>query len=126
MLRSEGFADVEYVSRASSADIAPALAAGEADINMNFAGPVLFDLDAGHPIVVLAGVHVGCFELLGGPGVQTVRDFKGKTVAVRRDGVESTYFPVSSMLAKVGIDPGKDVQLGQHIRRPSDQLLDDG
>src|SRR5688500_155132 len=41
LLRSEGFAHVEYVSRASSADIAPALAAGEADINMNFAGPVL-------------------------------------------------------------------------------------
>jgi len=67
LLRGEGFANVEYITRASSADVSPALAAGEADINMNFSGPVLVNLDAGQPIVVLAGVHVGCFELFGGP-----------------------------------------------------------
>jgi NitT/TauT family transport system substrate-binding protein len=120
LLRGEGFADVEYVSRASSADIAPALAAGEADINMNFAGPVLLNLDAGHPIVVLAGVHVGCFELLGGPGVQTVRDLKGKTVAVDAIGSSQHVF-LSSMLANVGIDPRRDVHWVTH---PSPQHIE--
>src|SRR5918999_765965 len=57
LLRGEGLADVEYINRGSSADISPALAAGEADINMNFAGPVLLNLDAGQPLIVLSGVH---------------------------------------------------------------------
>src|SRR5688572_30391889 len=106
LLRSEGFSHVEYVSRASSADIAPALAAGEADINMNFAGPVLLNLDAGHPIVVLAGVHVGCFELFGRPGIRAIRDLKGRTVAVEAMGSSQHVF-LSSMLAHVGIDPAR-------------------
>ncbi|HTN73268.1 MAG TPA: ABC transporter substrate-binding protein [Methylomirabilota bacterium] len=108
LLRDEGFSDVEYVPRASSADIGPTLAAGQADINLNFAGPVLLNLDAGHPIVVLAGVHVGCFDLFGGPGVRAVRDLKGKTVVVEALGSSQHVF-LSSMLAYVGVDPRRDV-----------------
>ena len=122
LLRNEGFADVEYVSRASSADIAPALAAGEADINMNFAGPVLLNLDAGHPIVVLAGVHVGCFELFGGPGIQAVRDLKGGTVAVEAMGSSQHVF-FSSMLANVGINPRRDVRWVTHPSPKHIELL---
>jgi NitT/TauT family transport system substrate-binding protein len=125
LLRSEGFADVEYISRASSADIAPALAAGEADINMNFAGPILLNLDAGHPIVVLAGVHVGCFELFGGPGIQTVRDLKGRTVAVDALGSSQHVF-FSSMLAHVGIDPRRDVRWVTHPSTEHIELLATG
>lgn len=40
-----------------------ARASDEADINMHFVGPLIIRLDAGNPVVVLAGVHVGCFEL---------------------------------------------------------------
>ncbi len=125
LLRNEGFAHVEYVSRASSADIAPALAAGEADINMNFAGPVLLNLDTGHPIVVLAGVHVGCFELFGGPGVRAVRDLKGKTVAVDAMGSSQHVF-LSSMLANVGIDPRRDVRWVTHPSPKHIELLETG
>jgi NitT/TauT family transport system substrate-binding protein len=122
LLRSEGFSHVEYVSRASSADIAPALAAGEADINMNFAGPVLLNLDAGHPIVVLAGVHVGCFELFGGPGIATVSDLKGRTVGVDAMGSSQHVF-LSSMLANVGIDPRRDVRWVTHPSPKHIELL---
>ena len=120
LLRSEGFSSVEYVKRTSSADIAPALAAGDADINMNFAGPVLLNLDAGHPIVVLAGVHVGCFELFGGAGIRAIRDLKGKTVAVNAMGSSQHVF-VSSMLLNVGIDPRRDVRWVTH---PSPQHIE--
>jgi NitT/TauT family transport system substrate-binding protein len=125
LLRNEGFSHVEYVARASSADIAPALAAGEADINMNFAGPVLLNLDAGHPIVVLAGVHVGCFELFGGPGIETIRDLKGRTVAVDAMGSSQHVF-LSSMLANVGIDPRQDVRWVTHPSPKHIELLATG
>lgn len=120
LLRGEGFSDVEYVKRSSSADISPTLAAGEADINMNFAGPVLANLDAGQPLVVLAGVHVGCFELFAGPGIRTVRDLKGKTVAVQAIGSSQHVF-LSSMLANVGINPRRDVNWVTH---PSPKHID--
>jgi NitT/TauT family transport system substrate-binding protein len=125
LLRSEGFTNVEYVKRTSSADVAPTLAAGEADINMNFSGPILLNLDAGHPIVVLAGVHVGCFELFGGPGIRAVRDLKGKTVAVDAMGSSQHVF-FSSMLANVGIDPRRDVRWVTHPSDKHIELLETG
>lgn len=125
LLRGEGFPDVEYVKRTSSADISPTLAAGEADINMNFAGPVLLNLDAGQPLVVLAGVHVGCFELFGGSGIRTVRDLKGKTVAVDAMGSSQHVF-LSSMLANVGINPRRDVNWVTHPSPKHIELLATG
>jgi NitT/TauT family transport system substrate-binding protein len=89
---------------------------------MNFAGPVLLNLDAGHPIVVLAGVHVGCFELFGGPGIRTVGDLKGKTVAV--DAMRSSqHVFLSSMLANVGVDPRRDVRWVTHPSPKHIELL---
>jgi NitT/TauT family transport system substrate-binding protein len=125
LLRGEGFANVEYINRATSADVSPALAAGEADINMNFSGPVLLNLDAGQPLVVLAGVHVGCFELFGGPRVRAVRDLKGKTVAVNAMGSSQHVF-LSSMLANVGIDPRRDVRWVTHPSDKHIELLETG
>jgi len=125
LLRSEGFTNVEYVKRASSADVSPTLAAGDADINMNFSGPILFNLEDGHPIVVLAGVHVGCFELFGGPGVRAIRDLKGKTVAVEAMGSSQHVF-LSSMLAHVGIDPRRDVRWVTHPSAKHVELLATG
>jgi NitT/TauT family transport system substrate-binding protein len=56
---------VHYLQKRGTADIAPALASGEADLSNNFAAPLLLHLEAGDPIVILAGLHVGCFELFG-------------------------------------------------------------
>ena len=125
LLRTEGFDDVEYVRRTSSADVARTLASGEADINMNFSGPILLNLDAGHPIVVLAGVHVGCFELFGGPGIRTVRDLKGKMIAVDAMGSSQHVF-LSSMLANVGVDPRRDVRWVTHPSPKHIELLETG
>ena len=114
LLRGEGFGDVEYINRGSSADISPALAAGEADINMNFAGPVLLNLDA-RPAPLGAGqeLHVGCFELVGGAGIRTVSDLRGKTIVV--DAMRSSqHVFLSSMLANVGVDPRRDVRWVTH------------
>jgi NitT/TauT family transport system substrate-binding protein len=65
-------------------------------------------VDAGDPIVMLAGVHVGCFELFGTDRVHTIRDLQGKTVAVQGLGSSQHVF-LASMAAYVGLDPRKDI-----------------
>jgi hypothetical protein len=38
----------------------------------------ILSIDSGEPIVILAGVHVGCFELFATERVRTISDLKGK------------------------------------------------
>jgi len=47
-------------------------------------------VDAGDPVVILAGGHIGCFELFGTDRVHTISDLKGKTVGVPLVVVNST------------------------------------
>src|SRR3989454_11633202 len=109
LLRSEGVTEVHYLKKAGIADIETALASGEADLNGHFAAPLLLRLEAGDPIVILAGLHIGCFELFGTPEVRTIRDLKGKTVAVPALD-SSRYVFLASMVAYVGLDPRKDIK----------------
>src|SRR6188474_1382231 len=64
MLRMEGFTDVQYNRVAGTVGVERALASGEADISGHFAAPVILRIEAGDPIVILGGEHIGCFELL--------------------------------------------------------------
>jgi NitT/TauT family transport system substrate-binding protein len=108
LLRAEGFADVRYTVKDGPRAIADALASGEADINMHFSGPLILRLDAGAPITILAGVHVGCYELFATERVRTLSDLKGKTIGIRGlQGPEHVF--LASMLSYVGLDPRKDV-----------------
>jgi NitT/TauT family transport system substrate-binding protein len=122
MLRSEGFTDLEYVKKPGSKWNGLAVASGEADITMHFAGPVIQQIEAGDPIVVLAGAHVGCFELFGTDRVQAIRDLKGKTVAIPEVGGPPHVF-LASMLAQVGLDPRTDVTWATHESAEAMRLL---
>ncbi len=125
LLRAEGFTDVQYVPTDGTLGVERALASGEADISGHFAAPVILRLEAGDPIVVLAGEHVGCFELLGSERIRTIRDLKGKTVAVPQLD-PSPYAFLASMAAYVGLDPRKDINWVKHPVSESMQLLADG
>jgi NitT/TauT family transport system substrate-binding protein len=126
LMRDEGFAEVQYTRKSGTTKaIEMALASGEADINMHFAGPLIIRLDAGDPVVVLAGVHIGCFELFANQRVRAIRDLKGKTVATPELGSSPHVF-LASMLAYVGLDPNKDVNFELHPSAESMQLLADG
>jgi len=125
LLRGQGFTDIEYVPKAGGGASVMALAAGEADISMNYSGPVIVRIAAGDPLVVLAGVHIGCFELFGTDRVRSIRDLKGKTVAViELDGSEHIF--LNSMAAYVGLDPRKDIHFVAHPVAESIQLLAEG
>jgi len=125
LLRSEGFTEVHYVQKQGTAEIATALASGEADLNNHFAAPLLLSLEAGDPIVILAGLHVGCFELFGTDRVQSIRDLKGKTVAVPSLD-SSRYVFLASMTAYVGLDLEKDIHFVTHPGPESMRLLSEG
>ena len=78
-------------------------------------------LDVGKPIVVLAGVHGGCYQLFGGERVRAVRDLKGKTAAIHYFG-SGDHVLLSTMLSYVGIDPRHEVNwmTGRDLRNAMD------
>ena len=82
LLRAEGFTEVQYVTHEQSGGLYEGLTSGMADIGNDFAPMLIMHLDAGDPITILGGVHVGCFELFGTERVRSIRDLKGKSVAV--------------------------------------------
>src|SRR5262249_53197157 len=52
------------------------------DFYVNDAPNHVMDVEDGRPRVALAGFHSGCYELFGTNQVRSIRDLKGKTVAV--------------------------------------------
>src|SRR5215475_12258187 len=75
LLRIEGFSDVRYLDvplnlnhRAVGSDV---------DFGIGFVAQYIVELDLGTPLVLLSGVHVGCFELFGTKRVNSIRDLKG-------------------------------------------------
>ena len=123
MLKSEGFSDIQYFE--SGVNTYAALASGKADISMAFVANFLVAIDQDAPIVLLGGVHTGCYELFGTERVQAIRDLKGKTVAVPELGSPHQLF-VSSMMAYVGLDPRRDVNFAELSPAQSIELLAEG
>ncbi|HEX9870653.1 MAG TPA: ABC transporter substrate-binding protein, partial [Candidatus Tectomicrobia bacterium] len=125
LLQSEGFTKVHYLETVAGAGVLKALASGEAHMSLSFVAPVIIRLDAGDPVAMLAGVHVGCFELFGTDRVRTIRDLHGKTVAVQELGSSQHVF-LASMAAYVGLDPRKDINRVTHPSAEAMQLLATG
>ena len=98
-----------YVDMPPTEAISVRLAAGEADLGMNFVGPNLVRVDAGDPVVFLAGVHVGCFEAFASDRIQRIHDLKGKTVVVEALNSANHLF-FATIAAHVGLDPRRDIR----------------
>jgi NitT/TauT family transport system substrate-binding protein len=109
LLHVEGFTDVRFVDANSSAEINEAITSGKADFNMHFAPQWVSVVDGGGSITVLAGVHVGCFELFGNTSIRNLADIKGKSVGVAALGSSDHLF-VSVMAAHIGLDPASDIR----------------
>src|SRR5215831_6927471 len=108
LLRAEGFTDIRYVELPTATAPIEAVARGEIDLNLNYAINYVSAIDAGNSITLLAGVHVGCYELFAREGVRTVADLKGKSVGVGAVGSTGSLL-VTMMAAHVGLDPAKDI-----------------
>ena len=103
-LRAEGFTEIGYIEASAVRTLEP-LARGAADFAVSFGLGQILEIDAGSPITILGGVHVGCYELFAREGVRTVPELKGKSV-----GLE-TASPalLKLMAANVGLDPETDL-----------------
>ena len=123
LLQAEGFTDVQYVHIASDDAAAQALTAGSLDFNLYSAGLAATRLDAGDPFLLLAGLHVGCYELFGTERVRTIRDLQGKTVALPQPLDSTPHILLASMAAYVGLDPHREIQWVFHPPAESIQLL---
>jgi len=111
LLRAEGFTDVQYVNEHATnlnARRLKALSSGEVDFDLHFVPDLVVEVEKANPIVILAGQHVGCFELFAGERIRAVSDLKHKTIAVREVGLVEHLF-LTVILSYVGIDPVKDV-----------------
>ena len=128
LLHGEGFTDIQYIGDGSShtgVQGARAMGAGELDIAMNFAAPLVIAIDQGVPITLLGGVHAGCFELFGAEGVRTIRDLKGKTVATLGRG-SAQYIFLASIATSVGLDPNRDINWIDMSGADSQRVLAEG
>jgi NitT/TauT family transport system substrate-binding protein len=109
LLNAEGFTNVVYVESDAGVEQTKAIAKGDIDFTLHFSGPLLLEIDRGASVTVLAGVHVGCFELFAKEGIRSVADLKGRTVGQQGLGSSPHVF-ISAMAALVGLDPAKDIE----------------
>jgi NitT/TauT family transport system substrate-binding protein len=77
-------------------------------MSLYFAGEIIKAVDAGEPVTVLAGAHIGCFELFAHGDVRSIVDLKRKRIGIQGLGSYPHVF-LASMISYVGLDPVKDV-----------------
>jgi NitT/TauT family transport system substrate-binding protein len=123
-LREEGFTDIQY-PKLPPTNVAGPLAAGDIDFAVGYAAVMMLNIDAGGPIVMLGGVHVGCWQVFGTGGIKSIRDFKGKTISITGPTGPDGLF-MATTLANVGIDVRKDVKLVNHPLTDAVRLLSSG
>jgi NitT/TauT family transport system substrate-binding protein len=103
LLRGEGFTDIHYMPHSLDA-----VARGDYAFDFDSVAGLLPFLDAGEPIMVLAGLHSGCYELLAQEPIRTVGELKGKRVGVSQLNVGRHLF-LKVVAAYVGLDPDTDI-----------------
>jgi NitT/TauT family transport system substrate-binding protein len=108
LLRAEGFTDIHFVYKPSNAALNEANVRGEVDFSLHFAPQWVSLIDRGDPVTVLAGVHVGCFDLFGNGDIRSIADLKGRSVGITALG-SSEHLLVAVMTAQIGLDPARDI-----------------
>ena len=109
LIRAEGLTDFRYVDQQAGLASIAMLARGDIDFALDFATALAIPIDQGAPIKVLAGVHVGCYELFAHEGINSVMDLKGKTVGAGQNLGSDPHVFVTAMATHVGLDPLKDI-----------------
>jgi NitT/TauT family transport system substrate-binding protein len=116
LLRAEGFTDIRYVEVPSAKQI-EGLASGVVDFVLFVPPAHIPAIDARFPVAVLAGVHVGCFELFAKEGIRSISELKGKSVGLKA----APPALLTLMAAEVGLDAAKDISW---VTDPSVKPLD--
>jgi NitT/TauT family transport system substrate-binding protein len=108
-LKAEGFTDVQYVPKGVKGSEAEALVENNADISAALGVDWIMPIAEGKPLVVVAGLHAGCIELFASHKVRSIRDLKGKRLAVHGLGSPERFL-LASIVAYIGLDPEDDIE----------------
>jgi NitT/TauT family transport system substrate-binding protein len=116
LLHAEGITDIRYINindayirRAKAAAMMPIpdmIAHGDVDFARAYSAGWVISMNAGAPVTVLAGLHLGCYEVFANKDIRGIADLKGRIVGV--DGPDNRAL-LAIMLALVGLDPARDV-----------------
>jgi len=111
-LRIEGFTHIQYVPygpAGASTKTLETIVHSRADICAALGANWIGAIDSGAPVAILCGLHAGCFEVFGNDRVSSVRDLKGKRVAVTALGSDDHAF-IASAVAYIGLNPQDDIE----------------
>ena len=125
LLRAEGFTQIRYLSAPGSVPLLEMIGNGEVNFGIVFVLNSIVEMEAGHPLTLVAGIHSGCFELFAHDGIRSIKDLKGRSVVVSRIP-GGQHFLVSVMASYVGLDPVQDINWVTSPSVPPIQLLADG
>jgi NitT/TauT family transport system substrate-binding protein len=103
-LRLDGFSDIVYVENSGGSVWQDLLGSGQVDFTMDTAASIVAASDRRVPVVALAGIHTGCYELFANQSIRTVVALKGKRVAIMSQGNGDHIF-LSSIAGYVGLRP---------------------
>src|SRR5499425_254077 len=87
-----------------------ALLGGSVDIIAASGSSAVGAAARGAPIVIIASLGHISYKLIALPLIKTIQDLKGKIIGSSRVGAGSD-FALQRLLRKLGLTPGKDVQL---------------
>jgi NitT/TauT family transport system substrate-binding protein len=112
LLRAEGFSDVRYVDPTEADDglesIAHTITRGAADFARVFASNLIVAMDAGAPITIVTGLHLGCFEMFVNENIRSFADLRGRSVGT---GFGDGDKPLAAIILRLlGLDPTRDVR----------------
>jgi len=120
LLRKEGFTDIQYLKGKNIDQSEELLQAGEIDFRLGNASWQIKEVESGDNAVFLAGLHVGCFSLIGSDRVHSIQDLKGKNVWAQGKLGFGPHLFFSVIISYVGLDPRKDVNF---IEASKDEAL---
>jgi NitT/TauT family transport system substrate-binding protein len=83
LLRAEGFTEIPYVPTIHGISVGGMAARGEIDFGVIFAPSIVYHLETGERVTVVAGVHTGCYELFANEHIHRVTDLKGRALGRR-------------------------------------------
>ena len=102
--------DVNLVYIASGVISVNALLSGSVDIIAASGSSVVSAAARGAPLVIIASLGHIAYKLVALPSITTVQGLKGKIIGSSRIGAGTDY-ALKRLLPKLGLTPGKDVQL---------------
>ena len=129
LLHAEGFADVRWVELSATDTPARAVAQRRLDWDLEFTPEVIAALGNGESVTMVAGVHVGCFELFAQEHVRTIAGLKGRTVGLSPGylvSISAAKNLVSLMAKNVGLDPSRDIRWLSDTTTDLRDLFNDG